>query len=75
MWAKVRNVARALSQFKQAVHRMPSMEGPTVITTGEVSEHRDGAWERVNHLGWNAITTVVAPNAYNFLHLLYILAM
>uniref|UniRef100_A0A8K9Y0E3 UDENN domain-containing protein n=1 Tax=Oncorhynchus mykiss TaxID=8022 RepID=A0A8K9Y0E3_ONCMY len=34
MWAKVRNVARALSQFKQAVHRMPAMEGPTVITTG-----------------------------------------
>ncbi|CDQ62424.1 unnamed protein product [Oncorhynchus mykiss] len=33
MWAKVRNVARALSQFKQAVHRMPAMEGPTVITT------------------------------------------
>uniref|UniRef100_A0A8C7NLE9 UDENN domain-containing protein n=1 Tax=Oncorhynchus mykiss TaxID=8022 RepID=A0A8C7NLE9_ONCMY len=45
MWAKVRNVARALSQFKQAVHRMPAMEGPTVITTGEVSEHRDRAWE------------------------------
>uniref|UniRef100_A0A8C8C4T0 DENN domain-containing protein 4C n=1 Tax=Oncorhynchus tshawytscha TaxID=74940 RepID=A0A8C8C4T0_ONCTS len=34
MWAKVRNVARALSQFKQAVHRTPAMEGPTVITTG-----------------------------------------
>ncbi|XP_020359877.1 DENN domain-containing protein 4C isoform X2 [Oncorhynchus kisutch] len=33
MWAKVRNVARALSQFKQAVHRTPAMEGPTVITT------------------------------------------
>uniref|UniRef100_A0A4W5NRE8 DENN domain containing 4C n=1 Tax=Hucho hucho TaxID=62062 RepID=A0A4W5NRE8_9TELE len=32
MWAKVRNVARALSQFKQAVHRTPAMEGPTVIT-------------------------------------------
>uniref|UniRef100_A0A674EK93 DENN domain containing 4C n=1 Tax=Salmo trutta TaxID=8032 RepID=A0A674EK93_SALTR len=27
MWAKVRNVARALSQFKQAVHRTPAMEG------------------------------------------------
>uniref|UniRef100_A0A4W5NXY6 DENN domain containing 4C n=1 Tax=Hucho hucho TaxID=62062 RepID=A0A4W5NXY6_9TELE len=62
MWAKVRNVARALSQFKQAVHRTPAMEGPTVITAGEVSEHyRDRAWERVNHLGWNANTTV-APN-------------
>uniref|UniRef100_A0A674EK94 DENN domain containing 4C n=1 Tax=Salmo trutta TaxID=8032 RepID=A0A674EK94_SALTR len=35
MWAKVRNVARALSQFKQAVHRTPAMEGPTVTTTGE----------------------------------------
>ncbi|XP_029609544.1 DENN domain-containing protein 4C isoform X1 [Salmo trutta] len=34
MWAKVRNVARALSQFKQAVHRTPAMEGPTVTTTG-----------------------------------------
>uniref|UniRef100_A0A8C7HWX3 DENN domain-containing protein 4C n=1 Tax=Oncorhynchus kisutch TaxID=8019 RepID=A0A8C7HWX3_ONCKI len=66
MWAKVRNVARALSQFKQAVHRTPAMEGPTVITTGEVSEHRDRAWERVNHLGWNAVTTVVAPNVYTF---------
>uniref|UniRef100_A0A8C7SAG1 UDENN domain-containing protein n=1 Tax=Oncorhynchus mykiss TaxID=8022 RepID=A0A8C7SAG1_ONCMY len=39
MWAKVRNVVRTVAQFKQALHRMPATKGPTIITTGEVSEH------------------------------------
>uniref|UniRef100_A0A8C7SE44 UDENN domain-containing protein n=1 Tax=Oncorhynchus mykiss TaxID=8022 RepID=A0A8C7SE44_ONCMY len=44
MWAKVRNVVRTVAQFKQALHRMPATKGPTIITTGEVSEHyRDRA--------------------------------
>uniref|UniRef100_A0A8C7DKN3 DENN domain containing 4C n=1 Tax=Oncorhynchus kisutch TaxID=8019 RepID=A0A8C7DKN3_ONCKI len=58
MWAKVRNVVRTVAQFKQALHRMPATKGPTIITTGEVSEHyRDRAWESVLHLGWSRITT------------------
>uniref|UniRef100_A0A4W5PKT9 DENN domain containing 4C n=1 Tax=Hucho hucho TaxID=62062 RepID=A0A4W5PKT9_9TELE len=58
MWAKVRNVVRTVAQFKQALHRMPATKGPTIITTGEVSEHyRDRAWESVIHLGWSGITT------------------
>lgn len=71
MWAKVRNVVRTVAQFKQALHRMPATKGPTIITTGEVSEHyRDGAWESVVHLGWSGITTGFAPNAYFFLNVL-----
>uniref|UniRef100_A0A6Q2XQK0 DENN/MADD domain containing 4C n=1 Tax=Esox lucius TaxID=8010 RepID=A0A6Q2XQK0_ESOLU len=38
MWAKVRNVVRAVAQFKQALHRTSAKESPTVLTTGEPSE-------------------------------------
>ncbi|XP_028973842.2 DENN domain-containing protein 4C isoform X2 [Esox lucius] len=46
MWAKVRNVVRAVAQFKQALHRTSAKESPTVLTTaisvgGSVSSDGD----------------------------------
>ncbi|KAI1887802.1 hypothetical protein AGOR_G00194110 [Albula goreensis] len=49
MWAKVRNMVRALVQFKQALQRTATSEGPLLITTEVLGDGVAGDGDRTSH--------------------------